>query len=73
MDSIKPLNWEEELFGIKKNYPDVDYVEVMDSLYIPREEAVDGVRTFNTKFLKYRYSWFDKTMLQEKEVIEKIL
>ena len=58
-DTIKSLNWDEDLIWDKLDYPDIDYVEVMDSLYIPREEAVDGVRTFNVKFLKYRYSWFD--------------
>ncbi|WP_299056451.1 gliding motility lipoprotein GldK [uncultured Polaribacter sp.] len=60
VDSIKPLNWENDIIWRKEDFPDADYVEVMDSLYIPREEAVDGVRTFNTKFLKYRYSWFDR-------------
>ncbi|WP_159946521.1 T9SS ring complex lipoprotein PorK/GldK [Polaribacter septentrionalilitoris] len=60
LDSIKPLNWEPEIIWEKDEFPDIDYVEVMDSLFIPREEAVDGVRTFNTKFLKYRYSWFDR-------------
>ena len=60
LDSIKPLNWENELIWKKEEYPDVDYVEVMDSLFISREEAVDGIRTFNPKFLNYRYSWFDR-------------
>ena len=60
IDSIKPLNWDTDLIWKKEQYPDMDYVEVMDSLFIPREEAVDGVRTFNVKFLKYRYSWFDR-------------
>lgn len=60
IDSIKPLNWETDIIWDKEDFPDVDYVEVMDSLFIPREEAVDGLRTFNTKFLKYRYSWFDR-------------
>ena len=60
IDSIKPLNWDTDLIWKKEEFPDVDYVEVMDSLFIPREEAVDGVRTFNVKFLKYRYSWFDR-------------
>ncbi len=60
MDSIKPLNWETDLVWKKEEYPDVDYVEVMDSLYISRDEAVDGIRTFNPKFLNYRYSWFDR-------------
>ena len=59
-DTIQPLNWEEDLIWNKEDYPDMDYVEVMDSLYISREEAVDGVRTFNTKFLNYKYSWFDR-------------
>ena len=60
IDSIKPLNWDTELIWNKEEFPDVDYVEVMDSLFIARDEAVDGVRTFNTKFLKYRYTWFDR-------------
>jgi len=60
IDSIKPLNWDTDIIWDKEDFPDVDYVEVMDSLFIPREEAVDGLRTFNTKFLKYRYSWFDR-------------
>ena len=60
IDSIKPLNRETDLIWEKEEYPDIDYVEVMDSLYISRQEAVDGIRTFNTKFLKYRYSWFNR-------------
>ena len=59
-DTIQPLNWETELVWKKDEYPDTDYVEVMDSLYIKKEDAVDGVRTFNTKFLNYKYSWFDR-------------
>jgi gliding motility-associated lipoprotein GldK len=59
MDSIKPLNWETDIIWKKEEYPDVDYVEVMDSLYLKRDEAVNGMRTFNPKFLNYRYSWFD--------------
>jgi gliding motility-associated lipoprotein GldK len=59
-DTIQSLNWDEELLWKKEDFPDVDYVEVMDSLFISKEEAVDGVPTFNIKFLKYRYSWFDR-------------
>lgn len=58
-DSIKPLNWEEELIWEKEEYPDEAYVEVMDSLYIKKDEALNGIRTFNTKLLNYRYYWFD--------------
>ncbi len=59
LDSLKPLNWKEELIWEKNAYPDVDYVEVMDSLYIKKEESLNGIRTFDTKLLKYRFSWFD--------------
>jgi len=58
-DTIKPLDWSNDLVWKKEDFPDVDYVEVMDSLYIKKEDAVDGLRTFNTKKLNYRYSWFD--------------
>jgi gliding motility-associated lipoprotein GldK len=60
LDSLKPLNWSTNIIWKKSDYPDADYVEVMDSLYIKRDEAVDGVRTLNPKFLNYRYFWFDR-------------
>ena len=60
IDSIKPLSWETDIIWKKEDFPDVDYVEVMDSLFISREEAVDGVPTFNVKLLNYRYTWFDR-------------
>ncbi|WP_405608912.1 gliding motility lipoprotein GldK [Polaribacter sp. Asnod1-A03] len=60
IDSIKPLDWETDIIWETQDFPDADYVEVMDSLYIKRGESVDGVRIFNTKFLNYRYSWFDR-------------
>jgi len=59
LDSLKPLNWEEELIWDQEDYPDVDYVEVMDSLYIKKDEALNGIRTFDNRLLSYRYYWFD--------------
>ena len=58
-DTIKPLDWSVELIWKKEDYPDIDYVEVMDSLHLKREESIDGLRAFNPKFLNYRYTWFD--------------
>ena len=58
-DSIRPLDWEEDLIWEKDEFPDMDYVEVMDSIMIKKEDAIDGIRTINTKLLKYRYSWID--------------
>ena len=59
LDSLKPLNWDEDIIWRLDEYPDGDYVEVMDSLYIKRDEALNGIRTFNTRLLDYRYYWFD--------------
>ncbi len=66
IDSIKPLSWETDIIWKKEDFPDVDYVEVMDSLFISREEAVDGVPTFNVKLLNYRYTWFDRSNAAKK-------
>jgi len=66
IDSIKPLSWETDIIWKKEDFPDVDYVEVMDSLFISREEAVDGVPTFNVKLLNYRYTWFDRNNAAKK-------
>ena len=66
IDSIKPLSWETDIIWKKEDFPDVDYVEVMDSLFISREKAVDGVPTFNVKLLNYRYTWFDRNNAAKK-------
>ena len=60
LDSIQPLSWKRDIIWNTKNYPDEYYVEVMDSLYIKKNDALNGVRTFNPKFLNYTYSWFDE-------------
>jgi len=55
----KPLNWEEDLIWEPEEYPDLAYVEVMEELYIPKEDAIYGVRTFDTEKLNYILTWFD--------------
>ena len=42
-----------------KESPDEYYVEAIDSLYIEQEDAVAGIRTFKTEYIKYYYSEFD--------------
>jgi gliding motility-associated lipoprotein GldK len=66
LDSLKPLNWEPDLIWDTRDYPDEYYTEVMDSLYIRKDESVDGIRKFNPKFLKYTYSWFDQEAAAKK-------
>ena len=56
---IRPLDWSVDLSWDKAEYPDVDYVEVMDTLFVSKEDAAGGIRTFNKKFLRYRYIQLD--------------
>jgi len=58
-EGLQPLDWEPDLIWETGAFPDADYVEVMDSLYIRKEESVNGMRTFNTKVLKYSFPQVD--------------
>ncbi len=53
------LNRKTKLITDTKKYPDADYVEVMDSLYVPIAESYNGLRTFDNKKLVFRYTWMD--------------
>jgi len=57
-ENLRPLNWDVDLFALKES-PDNYYVEAIDSLYIEQEDAVAGIRTFKTEYIKYYYSEFD--------------
>ena len=57
-ENLRPLNWDVDLFALKES-PDEYYVEAIDSLYIEQEDAVAGIRTFKTEYIKYYYSEFD--------------
>ena len=57
-ETLRPLNWDVDLFTLKES-PDEFYVEAIDSLYIEQENAVAGIRTFKTEYIKYYYSEFD--------------
>jgi gliding motility-associated lipoprotein GldK len=50
------LNWDEELIWDTEDIPDEYYAEAYDSMYIPYEEAYNGVRTIDVEKLIYRYS-----------------
>jgi len=50
------LNWDQELIWDTEDIPDVDYAEEYDAMYIPYEEAYNGVRTIDVDKLIYRYS-----------------
>lgn len=65
-DSVKPLNWDVDIIWDRNDYPDKDYVEVMvDTIYIKREDAVNGRTIINTKLLNYKYSWIDAAAIKK--------
>jgi len=55
----RKLNNDVELILDKDEYPDEYYVEVMDSMYLPIEEAFNGNRPWDVKKFVYRYKWLD--------------
>jgi gliding motility-associated lipoprotein GldK len=40
-------------------YPDADYVEVMDSMYLPESESFNGLKTIDASKLKFKYTQVD--------------
>ncbi|RXR20518.1 gliding motility lipoprotein GldK [Flavobacterium amnicola] len=55
----RKLNKKVNLKWNTSQYPDANYTEVMDSMYIPVEEAYNGLRTIDVNKLEFRYSWMD--------------
>lgn len=57
--SARKLNWDIDLVEDPMDYPDEFYVEVMDTMYIPIEEAYNGQRTIDVNKLVYKYKYLD--------------
>jgi len=55
----RQINKKIDIIWKTEDYPDANYVEVMDSLYIRPEEAYNGQRTFKNNKLKFLYSELD--------------
>ncbi|MCX2679985.1 gliding motility lipoprotein GldK [Galbibacter sp. EGI 63066] len=55
----RQLNKDVDLVWDVSKYPDEYYTEVMDSMYIPMEEAYNGRRTIDVNKLKFQYDWMD--------------
>ncbi|NJY61857.1 gliding motility lipoprotein GldK [Salinimicrobium sp. CDJ15-81-2] len=55
----RKINKRVDIIWDTRDYPDEYYAEVMDTLYIPIEEAYNGQRSFDVNHLKFRYTWMD--------------
>ncbi|MFD2827113.1 gliding motility lipoprotein GldK [Leeuwenhoekiella polynyae] len=57
--SDRKLNWDIDLIEDPMDYPDEYYVSVMDTMYIPLEEAYNGQRTVDVEKLVFKYKYLD--------------
>lgn len=55
----RKINKEIDIIWDTREYPDQYYAEVMDTMYIPIEEAYNGQRSIDVEHLKFRYKWLD--------------
>ncbi|CAD7800887.1 Serine/threonine-protein kinase pkn1 [Chryseobacterium aquaeductus] len=67
-DDTKKLDWKIPLHWNTSKYPDVEYAEVLESMYLPASSRVGSERLLDVSKLKYNYKWGDmNTALAENE------
>jgi gliding motility-associated lipoprotein GldK len=55
----RKINNDVDLIWVPGEYPDEYYSEVMDTMYIPAEEAYNGQRTIDVSKLNFQYTYMD--------------
>ncbi|NQX77386.1 gliding motility lipoprotein GldK [Gilvibacter sp.] len=55
----RKINRDIDILWDTSEYPDEYYAEVMDTMYIPIEEAYNGQRTIDVSKLNFQYSYMD--------------
>ena len=58
-DESKKLDWSVPLEWRTSDYPDAEYAEILESIYIPPAERINNERTIDSRKLKYAYQWED--------------
>ena len=58
-DESKRLDWSVPLEWNINRYPDAQYAEVLESMYVAPERRVNSERVLDTKKLLYSYQWED--------------
>ncbi|WP_412983888.1 gliding motility lipoprotein GldK [Pontimicrobium sp. IMCC45349] len=63
------LNHDVDLIFDTEEYPDAEYAEVMDTMYLPLEESYNGQRTWDVSKFEFEYTYMDiKTAAKYKEL-----
>lgn len=58
-DASKKLDWSVPLRWRTSDYPDAQYAEILESVYIPPAERINNERIIDSRKLKYAYNWED--------------
>jgi gliding motility-associated lipoprotein GldK len=69
-DESKKLDWKVPLHWNTNKYPDVEYAEVIESMYLPASDRLNGGghKMIDASKLKYSYQWEDHgSAIQAKE------
>ena len=53
------LNWDPEILWATADYPDQDYVAVMDEIYLPQDQSYNGQRLMDVTKFEYSYKTMD--------------
>ena len=55
----KKLDWSVPLKWKTSDYPDAQYAEILESMYLPAAERINNERIIDSRKLKYAYNWED--------------
>lgn len=58
-DPNKKLDWRVPLHWNTGSYPDVEYAEVLESMYLPASQRIGNERIVDASKLKYSFAWED--------------
>lgn len=58
-DTSKRINWRVPLHWNTSKYPDVEYAEIIESMYLPASARANHGRMLDVSKLKYGYKWED--------------
>ena len=58
-DESKKLDWSVPLRWKTSDYPDAQYAEILESMYLPPAERINNERILDSRKLLYAYAWED--------------
>lgn len=67
-DESKRLDWSVPLEWNVNRYPDAQYAEVLESMYVAPEKRVNDERVLDVKKLLYSYQWEDTSRNKRKSI-----